>query len=214
MKRDIVVIGAGGHAKVVIDTIQYSEYSMYGLTDANCDTVKACMGYPVLGNDEILVELYLQNNVRYAAMGIGHIGYPSIRNKAYRDACQWGFCFPCLLHPSAAIAKSSIIGEGSLCAAQVTVNPEAIIGKLCIINSSAVIEHEVIIEDGVHIAPRAVVLGGARVGSNSFVGAGSVVLQGVSIGKNCIIGAGTIVLEDIEDGSVVVGNPGRVIKRR
>ena len=214
MKRDIVVIGAGGHAKVVIDAIQYSEYSMCGLTDANYMAVKECMGYPVLGNDEILADLYFQNGVRHAAMGIGHVGYPAVRNKVYAYAQQLGFHFPCLLHPSAAIAKSSIIGDGVLCAAQVVVNAEASIGNLCIINSSAVVEHEVVIADGVHIAPRAVVLGGASVGANSFVGAGSVILQGVHVGRNCIIGAGTIVLGDVEDDSVVVGNPGRVIKRR
>ena len=69
-------------------------------------------------------------------------------------------------------------------------------------------------EDGVHVAPHAVVLGEAHIGKNSFVGAGSVILQGIRIGKNCIIGAGSVVLHNVDDDCVVVGNPGRIIKRR
>ena len=214
MNNDIVIIGAGGHAKVVIDTIEQGEFSVIGLTDANYRALPECMGYHVLGNDQILEALYEEKNVRYAAMGIGHVGYPNVRNKVYKYAKRLGFVFPSLIHPSAVVAETSTVGEGSLCGAQTVVNPEACIGCMCIINSSAVIEHEVIVEDGVHVAPRTVLLGGASVGKNSFIGAGSVVLQGVHIGSNCIIGAGTVVLKDIEDNCVIVGNPGRVIKRR
>ncbi len=213
MSKNIVIIGAGGHAKIVVDIIERTGDIIYGLTDVNYLEKRECMGYPIIGNDEILQSV-ISNEIKFAAMGIGHVGYPDSRNKSYQYAQKIGYIFPVLVHPSAVIANTAIIGEGSVCAAHSTVNVDARIGKICIVNSAAVIEHDVQMEDGVHVAPHAVVLGEAHIGKNSFIGAGSVILQGIRIGKNCIIGAGSVVLHNVDDDCVVVGNPGRIIKRR
>lgn len=212
-KEQYVVIGAGGHAKVVMDSLLLNNKEIVGLTDISYGQKMTCMEYPVLGTDDYLAVL-LEQGIYNAAMGIGHVGYPKIRNNVYANAKKLGFCFPILTHPSAVCASNIHVGEGTLIAANSVINPEVEIGELCIINTSTVIEHEAVIANGVHIAPHATILGGASVGENTFIGAGAVVLQGVHIGSDCIIGAGSVILHDVSDKCVVVGNPGREIKRR
>lgn len=208
-----IVLGAGGHAKIVLDILKKQGKFIYGLTDASIPKGETCMGYPVIGDDTELPFL-LKKGICNAVMGIGHVGYPKVRNSVYKKTLEIGFSFPNLIHPTAVIADTVEMGEGSLFAAQCVVNADAKIGTLCIVNTLAVIEHEVNIGDGVHIAPHATVLGQASVGQNSFIGAGSIVLQGVHVGKNCIIGAGSVVLHDIEDNCIMVGNPARLLRRR
>lgn len=211
--RKCIVIGAGGHAKIVLDILQEKKYEIVGLTDPNIEKGELCMGYPVLGTDEVL-RLFLKVGVTDLVMGIGHTGNFQVRNQVYQNLQKEGFEFPALIHKNAIKADSAVIDKGVLVAAGSIINPEAKIGELCIINTSSVIEHEVIIESGVHIAPHATILGNAFIGENSFIGAGSVVLQGVKVGRNCIIGAGSIILKDIPDNSIVYGNPGVVHGKR
>lgn len=213
MKNKCVIIGAGGHAKVVIDIVRRSGKDIIGLTDVTIKEGNKFMGYPVLGNDDRLSDIY-ESGVHEAVMGIGHVGEPWIRNQIFQKAVEMGFTFPNLMHPAAVLSENIHYGEGNLFGAHCTVNADAVIGSLCIINTAAIIEHESVIGDGVHIAPHATVLGGGVIGKNTFVGAGSVILQGAHIGDNCIVGAGSIVLHDVEDSCIVVGNPGRVLRRR
>lgn len=208
-----VVLGAGGHASVVLDTLELNKRKICGLTDYNMLFGELCMGYPILGTDEILAELFA-TGITCAAMGIGHVGNFAVRNKVYTKAKEIGYVFPEIKHPSAVLSASVRRNEGNQFLANCTVNAGAQIGSLCIVNTGAVVEHETILGDGVHVAPRAVILGRARIGNNTFIGAGSVVLQGVHVGENCIIGAGSVILHDVEDNSVVVGTPGRLLRRR
>lgn len=210
--KKCVIIGAGGHAKVVIDIACQNQYEIVGLTDPNMEPGTLCMGYPVLGNDDILPKL-LDENRLHLAMGIGHLGNTTVRNKIFEDALRLGFEFPVLAHDTAIINRAEI-GRGTILSAGSIVNPEAKVGELCIINTASVVEHEAVVEDGVHIAPHATILGNAHIGKGSLIGAGSVVLQGVRIGCNCVIGAGSVVLHDVLDNSVVYGNPGVIHKRK
>lgn len=213
MREKTVVLGAGGHAKVVLDIMRQRRMCICGLTDSCAAEGENCLGYPILGTDDKL-PLLLKEGVVNAAVGIGHVGDPTARNSVYAYAKGLGFRFPNLFHPSAVISVSCKMQEGIVVAPKAVINADAAVGNICIINTSAVVEHDAFLEDGVHIAPGAVVLGGAFIGENTFVGAGSVVLQGIRIGKNCVIGAGSVVLQDIEDDCVAAGTPARVIKRR
>jgi len=213
MEDRYVVLGAGGHSKIILNILCMNGKNIQGLTDVSYKDGDLCMGYPLLGTDDILEELY-KDGVRCAAIGIGHVGNPRIRNNVYAMAKNIGFSFPNIIHSSATVADTVILGEGNLLSAGCIINPDSCIGDICIINTGAVIEHDVIIGKGVHIAPHSTVLGAARIGDDTLIGAGSTIIQGVTIGRNCIIGAGAVVLEDIEDNSVIVGNPGRLIKRR
>lgn len=213
MEEKYVVLGAGGHAKVVLDILRLNQKEICGLTDAGFQDGNVCMGYSVLGTDDVLDELF-HRGINNAVMGIGHVGNVKIRNKVYNDAKKIGYVFPNIMHPHAVLAKTIQMGEGNLFAAQCVVNPEVMIGNLCIVNTGAIVEHECMIGNGVHIAPNATILGAATIGNNTFIGAGSVVLQGIHIGSDCIIGAGSVVIRDVDDNSVIVGSPGRLLKRR
>lgn len=208
-----VIIGAGGHAKVVIDSLKMQGKEILGLTDAKYHEGMYCEGFPVVGTDECLERLFSEG-VGNAAMGIGHVGNYQIRQKVYDYARHVGFSFPNIIHPAAVIADSVLPGNAGFFNAGCIVNAGAGIGDLCIVNTAAIIEHEVCLGYGVHIAPGATILGAAHIGENSFIGAGSIVLPGVHVGKRCIVGAGSIVLHDVEDDSVVAGNPARVLRRR
>ena len=211
MMEQYIVFGAGGHAKIVLDILELNKKTIAGLVDPCLNS--SCMGYSVLGTDDCVDEMK-EKGILYAAMGIGQVGETGIRNHVYRRAKYSGMIFPVISHPSSVIAASAALGMGTVCAAMSVVNSESVIGELCIINTASVVEHEVVIGSGAHVAPHATILGGARIGDNTFVGAGSVVLQGVTVGKDCIIGAGTVILEDVPDNSIVVGTPGRIIKKR
>lgn len=212
-KNGYVIIGAGGHSKIVADVLLSCNEKIIGFTDKTYGEKEIYGDYSILGTDDYLPVL-LKLGINRAAMGIGHVGSPQIRNCAYNKAKQLGFAFPVLMHPSAVCAKAVQVGEGTLIGARSVVNTGTVIGDLCIINTSAVVEHDVTIADGVHVAPNATVLGGVSVGKNTLIGAGAVILQGVHVGKDCIIGAGSVVLRDVPNGCIIVGNPGREVKRR
>jgi sugar O-acyltransferase (sialic acid O-acetyltransferase NeuD family) len=117
-----------------------------------------------------------------------------------------------VIHPTASIGQKVTIGEGNFIARNVSVNPLASISNYCILNTGCIVEHECVINQGVHIAPGAVLAGNVTVGENTFVGANAVIKQGVTIGKNVVIGAGSVVLKDVLDHKIVVGNPAKEIK--
>lgn len=213
MEEKYIILGAGGHAKVALDILRLNQKNICGFTDAGFQEGDICAGYPVLGTDTILTELF-QQGIKNAVMGIGHIGDTAIRNNVYDCVKKIGYIFPNIMHPRAMIAETAQMGEGNLLAAECVLNPEAIIGNLCIINTGAIVEHECVIGNGVHIAPHATVLGAAKIGDNSLVGAGSIILQGVQVGCDCIIGAGSVVVKDVDDNSVIVGSPCKLLKRR
>ena len=205
----IIVLGAGGHAKIIIDILESGTYYTEGLVNAEGEG--ECLGKPVLGTDEVLTSLY-NKGITNAAIGIGNVGNPEIRNKVYENAKKIGFAFPNVIHPSAVIAGSARLGEAGVFAAGCVVNPEAEIGDNVIVNTNATVEHDVKLGYGVHIAPGAVVLGAAEIGDNTFIGAGAVINPMCKVGKNCIVGSGAVVIKDVPDNSTVVGVPVAPVK--
>ncbi len=116
-----------------------------------------------------------------------------------------------VIHPSASFAQQVTLGSGNFISRHVAINPLAVIGDFCILNTGCIIEHECVIGTAVHIASGAVLAGNVSVGARSFIGANAVVKQGVTIGKGVVVGAGSVVLRDIADGEIVVGNPIRIL---
>lgn len=196
------LFGASGHGKVIVDIIQSDSKSekIVAVYDDN-PKEEQLLGVPVLKTDDKIENLQ--------ARWVISVGNNSIRKKIAQKIK--GF-FLKAIHPSAVIAKSAQIGEGTVVMAHAVVNPEAIIGKHCIINSGAVVEHDCVIEDFVHISPNAAIAGAVTIGEGTHVGIGASVIQCVTIGKWCTIGAGAVIIKNVPDYAVVVGNPGRVIK--
>ncbi len=209
MPLPIVLIGAGGHAKVVADIIKKTgAYEIIGCTDPRKDNALISWGIKYLGTDEILPEL-LQTGVTRAAMGMAGFNN-NIRRRLFEKVQEWGFDFPVLRHSAANIAPEVRLSEAAIIMAAAVINPDATIGKNVIINTGAIIEHDCIIGHSAQIGPGAILCGGVTIERGAFIGAGACIIQGKKIGQDAIIGSGAVVIKDVPAGVTVVGNPAKI----
>ncbi len=198
MRNDLIIIGAGGHAKVIADIALKSGYDILGfLDDGKTGTF---FGFPVLGS--------ISDINKYSVKTIIAIGDNGLRAKI---AKQFNADFAVLIHPSAQIASDVTLGAGTVVMANAVINASARIGKHCIINTGVVIEHDDVIGDYVHISPNATVCGTVKIGDMSHIGAGAVVKNNVSITDNTTVGIGAAVTKNIENPGIYVGIPVRKI---
>jgi sugar O-acyltransferase (sialic acid O-acetyltransferase NeuD family) len=208
---DIVVVGGGGHAKVVIGIFKrISECKIIGYTDIS--DKGTILGVSYLGSDQILRKIINERSNISAALGIGYLTISSKRKILAKYLQSLGYNLPMLLSPSAMINDQVNIERGSVVFDGAVINPGSRIGEFVIINTNSTIEHDVKIGNYVHIGPGAIICGGAVISDNSVVGAGATVIQNISIGESCIIGAGSTVITDILEPGIYVGSPARKIK--
>lgn len=201
MENNIIVIGAGGHGKVVVDCIeQENKYRIEAVVDDNYKN-RTLFNFHVTQKNN--VTQYVDQKVIIA------VGDCGIRKKI---ANQLKATFITTIHPAAIVSKYATIGEGSQVFASAVVNPSAKIGNHVIINTGAIVEHDCTIGDFVHLSPNSCIGGGVTVGSCTHIGIGTSVIQGITIGKNVIIGAGAVVVTDIPDNCTAVGIPAKPIK--
>ncbi len=201
MDNDVVILGFGGHAKSIVDSImQEGKYNIVGYTDNN----DCHCAFSYLGTDERLATVY-HNGVHKAVLGVGFLGNSLIRDRIVDIAKKIGFEFPIVVDPSAIIAKDVAIGEGCFIGKKAVINAGSIIGDFCIINTGSIIEHENRIGDYSHVSVGAILCGNVTIGNHSFIGAGTTVVQGQNIGSNCIIGANSTVISNIEDNVKIYG---------
>lgn len=207
MSKDIIFIGGGGHAKVLIELVRaFGEYNIVGILDPQLEVGTYISGVSVLGNDNLLPELYIKG-IRNVSIAIGSIKDNSKRKILYEKVKQIGFSVPCLIHPKAVVSGESQVSEGVQIIAGAIVQPNSILGENTIINTGAIIEHDCKIGKHVHICPGAVIAGGCVICEGAFIGAGATVIQEIRIGKNTIVGAGSVVTKDVPDGMTVMGVP-------
>lgn len=194
-----VIIGAGGHAKVVIDALLRggTARDMIAVRDGNA----ARAGQTVLGFTIATPEWPEGTEV---AVHIA-IGDNRVRSRLHETA--GGRPFATVLHPAATVAPSAIVGAGSFVAAAAVVGPDATVGRSVIVNHGAVIDHDCRVGDFCHIAPNAALGGAVTLGARVLVGAGAVVLPGVTIGDDAVVGAGAVVRRNIGAGERWAGNP-------
>lgn len=207
---EIVVIGGGGHASVLISVLRKCGYDILGYTD-NLDR-KSVLGTPYLGNDGILREVIAQNARCNAAIGVGKVDSLPTRKFLQDEIAQLGFTFPPICAPSAIISESVSMGAGTVVLDGVVINCGTVIGEACILNTSCAVEHDCKIGENVHVAPGAIVCGGTSVGNNCMIGAGATVIHSIHICDGCMIGAGAIITSDITSSGTYVGNPARRIR--
>lgn len=205
----LIGLGAGGHAKVVIDLLQSLGHEVVGLVDPNPELWKTRVcGVEVLGRDEELKKIRAEG-VSQAFIGVGSTGDSRPRRILFERAAGLGFALPCVIHGAAVISESVGIGEGTQVMAGAIINAATVIGDNVIINTGAVVEHDCRIANDAHIAPGAVLGGDVEVGEGAHVGIGAVVKQGIRIGARAIVGAGAVVVRDVAAGAVVAGVPAR-----
>lgn len=196
----MIVYGASGHAKVVIELLEVNGIADIEIWD---DSDKASVWQYAVKKPSLQDETRLQ-----MVIGIGN----NQSRKKVAEKCAGVARFVTPVHTSAIISKRAVVKEGTVVMAGVTVNADTLIGKHCIINTSASIDHDCMLADYVHISPNATLSGNVTVGEGTHIGAGATVIQGIRIGKWCTIGAGAVIIRDVPDFATVVGNPGRIIK--
>jgi sugar O-acyltransferase (sialic acid O-acetyltransferase NeuD family) len=208
---DLVIIGAGGHGRVVLDILQAAgKHRVVGFLDADPALVGTeISGTPVLGPINQISRLR-QQKIKGAIVAIGD---NRIRCSYAALLAEHGLERVTAVHPSAVVAKTSVIGHNTVVAAGVVVAASVKVGDSVILNTSCVIDHECEIDAGAHICPGALLAGRVRIGAGAFVGLGAKVLPCLSIGKGAVVGAGSVVLKDVADGSTVVGVPARVLRQ-
>jgi sugar O-acyltransferase (sialic acid O-acetyltransferase NeuD family) len=203
-KEYILIYGAGGHAKSVMEIVlQNKLHAIAGIVDDNPSlTGKRFLGIPVLGTRAVLPRL-LKQGVRLAANGVGGILDIGVRVRVFDYLEHAGFTFPVLVHPRATIETSAKIGEGVQVFANAYIGAEAMLAPQCMVNTSAVISHDCEIGEYTHIAPGALLAGHVHVGEKSLVGMGVTTAIGIKIGSGVRIGNGAILLADVPDKMII-----------
>jgi sugar O-acyltransferase (sialic acid O-acetyltransferase NeuD family) len=209
MTMPILILGSGGHAKVLIDAISGQKVNIIGILDP--DTEKhheKIYGISVIGDDSVILsykadEILLIN-------GLGSVKSTEKRRNIFEHFKSLGYSFATVIHSSAIIASDVIVSEGAQIMAGAVIQPGAVIGENTIVNTKTSIDHDCSICSHVHIAPGVTVSGNVSVGENTHIGSGAVIIQGVKIDSNCLIGAGSLVLKNIPAGKVAWGVPAKI----
>lgn len=200
MSKKIKIIGAGGHAKVVIEVAEMLGYEITGVYDQNI-LVKEILKYPVFHD---FSNIGKQEQLFFA------LGSNLNRKKNAENYNSESFN---LIHPSAIVSKNIELGSGNVFMAGVVINSSSKIGDHCIINTSASVDHDCEIGDYVHISPQAALAGNVKILEGAQIGIGACVKQDITIGKWSVIGAGAVVIKDVPDNVIVAGNPAKIIKK-
>ncbi|CAA7614389.1 acetyltransferase [Magnetospirillum sp. SS-4] len=202
----IVIVGAGGHGKVLADALLARGEAVAGFVDADSRLHgQTVLGLPVLGGDDRILPGWLLVN------GIGSVADPGLRMRVERSFGQRGFCFLTVIHPAASVARGVSSGEGCQIMAGAVIQADATLGRGVIVNTRASVDHDCRLGDFVHIAPGATLSGGVDVGEASHIGTGAVVVEGVRIGRGCLVAAGAVVVREVPDGARVAGLPARAM---
>ena len=209
--KPVILLGAGGHAKVLLDILLEQNAEIVGIAEkGGVERPTDLFGVPIIGSDSD-VERYSPREIELVN-GIGSIGSTALRKRVYEKFKALGYRFRRVVHSSAVVSRWGELGEGVQVAAGAVINIGARIGENSIVNTNASVDHDCVIGAHVHIAPGVTLSGGVIVGDGSHIGTGANVVQGVHIAKDVIVGAGALVLQDLGDGAVVCGVPAKEMK--
>lgn len=201
---DVVVIGAGGHAKVVIELLRACSHRVVFCVASDGEQGATCLGVPVLVGDEHLRGLW-EAGYRYAIVAIGN---NSVRESLAKKAQEIGFVFVNAVSPASTVSPTARLGSGIAIMAGAVINADVRIRDNVIINTLASVDHDCVVDEYVHIAPNSTLAGNVRVSKRAFLGVGSLVLPGIAIGPDVRVGAGAVVTKDVQSGTVI-GIPAR-----
>lgn len=212
-KIQTVIIGAGGHARVILSILNYdSKIKVVGFIEKKRRPKETIEGLPIFDIFS-LPELVKKRKIRGAIMGIGDNSARAEYFQKIRKLEKYGLEIINAIHPSAIIEKNVKIGKGTVIAAGVVICNNTKIGNNVIINTGAIIDHDSIIEDHAHISPRVAVGGKVTIKRFSWVGIGTSIIHNLTIGESSIVGAGAVVTKNIPKYSLAIGIPTKVIKK-
>lgn len=213
----LLVFGAGGHAKVILDIIEkcgekcgdrQGRYKVVGVVDKLASAGAEFFGYSIFEESDQLGKL--------ATTALIAIGNNALREKVAARAASLipGLKFATVVHPSAQIGKAVVLGPGTVVMAGACINASTQIGSHCIVNTRVSVDHDCEIGEFSSIAPGATLGGSVRVGRGAAVSLGASVIQGIAIGRDAIVGAGAVVVSNVPDSVISYGNPAKVIRTR
>lgn len=202
-RRSLIMIGAGGHAKVLHALAVAAGHSIIGVCDPHlaqkCQT--HWRGIPVLGGDEVLEKV--DPSAVGLINGIGQQVWGGSRREVYCRLRQAGFTFPVMVHPTACVAPSAELADGVQVMAGAVVQPDCRLGKNTIINTRASVDHDCHVGADVHLAPGVTVCGSVDIHDQVFIGAGATIIQNLSIGHGSVVAAGVTLLRNLEAGKII-----------
>lgn len=203
----LVLLGAGGHARVVLDAARLAGWTIDGLIDRDASG-REIDGARVLGDDMALGKLR-KRGATHAVVAVGSVRPGALRAELFARLVSAGLEPAVIVHPSATISGSASVGRGSVVLAGAIINPGAVVGRNVIVNTGAVVEHDSVVGDDVHLSPRSVLGGNVTVEAGAHVGIGAVVIQGLTIGAGALVAAGATVVDNVPPGTTVLGVPAR-----
>lgn len=207
----LIVLGAGGHAKVLVGALLKLGEKIVGLLDRDVDRHHGhVLGIEILG-DDLMLTRFPPARTRLVN-GLGSMRAVTVRRTIYDRWCAAGYRFVSVIDPHAVLAADVLCGIGVQVMAGAILQPGIRLGDNCIINTGAVVDHDCTIGAHAHIAPGAVLSGGVTIGAAAHVGTGASIIQGISIGAGAVVGAGATVIRDVEPGDKVAGCPARSIR--
>ncbi len=204
MSHRILILGGGGHARVLADALRQQGLAVAGYSGPQ-DSGELLPGIPYLGPDQVVFE-QPASDVQLVN-GVGSIGDNSLRRGLFEAFSRQGYTFMAVRHPAAVVATDISLGEACQLLPGAIVNAGARLGDNVLINSRALVEHDCEIASHCHVASGAVLCGDCRLGEDVHVGAGAVIIQGVSVGNGAIIAAGAVVTKNVEPLTLVAGVP-------
>ncbi|HAZ07888.1 MAG TPA: transferase [Elusimicrobia bacterium] len=207
MARRCVILGGGGHARVVLEALRASKAAIaIGIVDPALKG--AVEGLKVLGGDEVLKTL---PKGTLFVVGLGAVRDNKPRRVLFEKALARGLKPLSVVHPSALVSPSAVLESGCVILPRAVVNAGARVGANAIINTGAIVEHDCVVLAHAHVATGAILCGRVRVEALAHIGAGAVVRQGVTVGAAAVVGAGAVVVKDVAAASLVVGAPARPV---
>jgi UDP-perosamine 4-acetyltransferase len=212
--QNLVGLGAGGHARVLVELIRKRGGSVHGFLVGDADfsaTGEARFeGAPILGTDDLLAELHAQG-LRRAFIGLGSVRASRVREKLVGLCDEHGFELPALVDQNALISETVALADGVQVLPGAIINAGATVGRATIINTGAIVEHDCEIGAFAHVSPGSRLGGGVSIGDAAHIGLGACILQGIRIGEDATVGAGAVVIQDVPPGATAVGVPARLL---
>ena len=191
--KSLLLIGCGGHARSLIDVIEADgQWLIHGLIGLSRHVGTTVHGYPVLGTDADLPDLY--KDCPFAVLAVGQLPSAQPRRRLAGLLTQFGFSSPVFVSPHAVVSRHAKIGPGSVVGHGAIINAGASVGSHCIINTRSLIEHDADLGDYCHISTGALINGGVRVGSGSFIGSGAIIRECLQLPAGTIVSAGKRVM--------------------
>lgn len=210
--RNTIIIGGGGHAKVVASLLKkHKKLNPIGYLDIMDRGV--LNGLPYMGSDDGLPNIISEHKLKYGALGIGLMQNFETRLLTIERIKASGLLLIPIVSPQAIVSDDVRLGDGSVIMDGAIIQPGSVFGDYSILNTGAIVDHDCSVGNMVHIAIGAKISGGVSIGNDVFIGAGSTLIQGVQISANVVIGAGTTVIYNINSPGMYVGTPARRIQR-